>query len=216
MKVAIAIAGLPRKVEEGYNQFWKRLIEKYNPDVYLHFWEDEEFDKVLQFYNPKKYVLEKPQSFSEYINKLEGTEASYSLNKPYDLVGNLRGFPMFHSWQKVCEIVEGDYNYVIRGRYDLSGNCELERVDSNKINVSSWHWNNDLEICDDNLYVSNSDLYRKIHYDVFDNIVEDVLKIGKMDFQEKNYTRMIQRKNLYELVIKHPDLQFKLLRESKL
>jgi hypothetical protein len=68
-------------------------------------------------------------------------------------------------------------NTTISGN-DLSGNCELERVDSNKINVSSWHWNNDLEICDDNLYVSNSDLYRKIHYDVFDNIVEDVLKIG--------------------------------------
>jgi hypothetical protein len=30
MKVAIVISGLPRKVEEGYNQFWKQIIEKYN------------------------------------------------------------------------------------------------------------------------------------------------------------------------------------------
>ena len=47
MKVAIAISGLPRKVEEGYNQFWKQIIEKYNADVYLHFWEDEEYEKIL-------------------------------------------------------------------------------------------------------------------------------------------------------------------------
>ena len=91
----------------------------------------------------------------------------------------------------------------------------LENVDPNKINVSAWHWGGS-EICDDNLYVSNSDLYRKIHYDAFDNLIEDAVKLGRIYFQEKNFTRMIDRKGLYDLVVKQPDLKFDLLRENKL
>ena len=215
MKVAIAISGLPRKVEEGYNQFWKQIIEKYNTDVYLHFWEDEEYEKILSLYSPKKYISEKPFSFADYVNGLEADESLSRPTKPYDVAGNFRGFPMFHGWQKVCELIEGDYDYVIRGRYDLGGYCTLENVDPNKINVSAWHWGSS-EICDDNLYVSNSDLYRKIHYDAFDNLIEDAVKLGRIYFQEKNFTRMIDRKGLYDLVIKHPDLKFNLLRENKL
>lgn len=216
MKVAITISGLPRKVEEGYNQFWKSIIEKYNADVYLHFWEDEEYEKILSLYNPKKYISEKPFSFAEYVSGLEADEFLSRPTKPYDVAGNFRGFPMFHGWQKVCELVEGDYDYVIRGRYDLGGYCNLENVDNNKINVSAWHWGGGHEICDDNLYVSNLDLYKKIHSDAFDNLIEDAKEIGRIYFQEKNFTRMIQRKGLYDLVIKHPDLKFNLLRENKL
>ncbi len=216
MKVAIAISGLPRKVEEGYNQFWKSIIEKYNADVYLHFWEDEEYEKILSLYNPKKYICEKPFSFADYVNGLEADESLSRPTKPYDVAGNFRGFPMFHGWQKVCSLVEGDYDYVIRGRYDLGGSCKLEKIDKNKINVSSMHWGGGHEICDDNLCVSNSDLYRKIYYDAFDNLIEDAREIGRIYFQEKNFTRMIQRKGLYNLVVKNPDLQFNLLREEKL
>jgi len=215
MKVAIVISGLPRKVEEGYNQFWKSIIEKYNADVYLHFWEDEEYEKILSLYNPKKYISEKPFSFADYVNGLEADESLSRPTKPYDVAGNFRGFPMMHGWQKICELLDGEYDYVIRGRYDLDGYCNLENVDPNKINVSSWHWGNS-EICDDNLYVSNSDLYRKIHYDAFDNLIEDAVKIGRIYFQEKNFTRMIERKGLYNLVVKHPELKFDLLRENKL
>jgi hypothetical protein len=127
MKVAIAISGLPRKVEEGYNQFWKQIIEKYNADVYLHFWEDEEYKKILSLYNPKKYISEKPFSFADYVDGLEADESLSRPTKPYDVAGNFRGFPMLHGWQKVCELVEGDYDYVIRGRYDLGGYCNLEK-----------------------------------------------------------------------------------------
>jgi hypothetical protein len=46
--------------------------------------------------------------------------------------------------------------------------------------------------------------------------VEDTVKLGRIYFQEKNFTRMIDRKGLYDLVVKHPDLKFDLLRENKL
>jgi hypothetical protein len=214
MKTAIVISGLPRKVEEGYNQFWKPIIEKYNTDVYLHFWEDEEYQKVLSLYNPKKYISEKPFSFENYVNGLEADESLSRPTKPYDVAGNFRGFPMFHSWQRVSELVENDYDYVIRGRYDLAGYCNLQNVDKSKINISAWHWGRGHEICDDNLYVSNSELYKKIHSDAFDDLIENANSIGRIYFQEKNFTEMIKRKGLYHLVNKHSDLKFDLLREN--
>jgi len=216
MRVAIVISGLPRKVKEGYNQFWKSIIENYNADVYLHFWEDEEYEKILSVYNPKKYISEKPFSFAEYVDGLEADESLSRPTKPYDVAGNFRGFPMFHGWQKACKLIDEDYDYVIRGRYDLGGYCNLENVDPNKINVSAWHWGNGHDICDDNLFISNSKIYNEIHRDAFDNLIEDAMKIGRIYFQEKNFTRMIQRKGLHDLVVKHPDLKFDLLREDKL
>ena len=52
MKVALLLTGLARKVEEGYNHYWKHIIENYDTDVYLQFWEDEDYEKVLKIYNP--------------------------------------------------------------------------------------------------------------------------------------------------------------------
>ena len=52
MKVPLLLTGL-RKVEEGYNHYWKHIVENYDTDVYLQFWEDEDYEKVLKIYNPK-------------------------------------------------------------------------------------------------------------------------------------------------------------------
>ena len=41
MKVALLLTGLARKVEEGYNHYWKHIIENYDTDVYLQFWEEK-------------------------------------------------------------------------------------------------------------------------------------------------------------------------------
>ena len=36
MKVALLLSGLPRMVNEGYEQTWKHIIENYVTDVYMH------------------------------------------------------------------------------------------------------------------------------------------------------------------------------------
>ena len=215
MKVAICISGLPRKVQEGFDQFWSPIIQRYNPDIYLHFWQDEEHDKVLSTYKPKDYICQLPFSFAEYVEGLEADEAKSRPTQPYAVAGNFRGFPLFTSWQEVCKLIEGDYDYVVRGRYDLSGHCNLEKIDPSRVNVSSMHWGHS-NICDDNLYVSNSDLFRLVHYDAFDNLIEDARKIGRIYFQEMNFTRMLHRKSLGHLITKTDQLGFSLLREDKL
>ena len=36
MKIAIMLTGLARKVQEGYDSFWKGIIENNDVDLYLH------------------------------------------------------------------------------------------------------------------------------------------------------------------------------------
>ena len=45
MKVALMLTGLARKVEEGYEHYWKHIIDNHDVDFYLHCWKDEEWEK---------------------------------------------------------------------------------------------------------------------------------------------------------------------------
>ena len=215
MKVAVVISGLPRKVQEGYVSFWKDIIENYNADVYLHYWIDEDYKKISTLYSPKEFYAELPTSFAEYVQGLQADEDKSRPTKPYDVAGNFRGFPMFHGWQKASTLITEDYDYIIRGRYDLGGYCRLENLDKDKINITNSHWTNN-EICDDNLSVCNSNLYHKIYDDAFDNLIGNAKSIGRIYFQEKNFTNMLERKGLKDLVVKSNDIHFSLLRDNKL
>ena len=35
------LTGLARKVEDGYNNYWKHIIENHDVDLYLHAWESK-------------------------------------------------------------------------------------------------------------------------------------------------------------------------------
>ena len=52
------LTGLARKVEEGYKQYWKHIIDNNDVDLYLHCWKDEEYDEVKRIYNmlPYRYI----------------------------------------------------------------------------------------------------------------------------------------------------------------
>ena len=121
MKVALILSGLPRKVKEGYDKYWKHVIENYDTDVYLHFWEDEEYEKVLDVYSPKKYICEKPFSFSYYTENVESpNDAMARPNKKYGIAGNYTTFPMMWGWQVSYNLMDDyQYDYIIRSRYDV-------------------------------------------------------------------------------------------------
>ena len=42
MKVALMLTLCSEKVEEGYNNYWKYIIDNHDVDFYLHCWKDEE------------------------------------------------------------------------------------------------------------------------------------------------------------------------------
>jgi hypothetical protein len=224
MKVALLLTGLPRKVEEGYIHYWKHIVENYNTDVYLQYWEDEEYEKVLQVYKPVKYIQEKPFKFTKYK---EGINSFFAdgvrpddMSRPlpqYDVAGNFRGFPMFYSWQIGYNLIEGEYDCIIRSRYDLGTQnpIKLENLDLSKINISNWHWGGS-EIMDDNICITNQTLSDILFKNVFDEFIDYSKQTGKIFFQEKNFTEILNRKNLNNYICKTNELPFTLLREMGL
>ena len=66
------LTGLARKVEEGYQHYWKHIIDNHDVDFYLHCWEDEEYEKVKEVYpNPKYIYIQKPFKFTKYKEGIE-------------------------------------------------------------------------------------------------------------------------------------------------
>ena len=224
MKVALLLTGLPRKVQEGYDNCWKHIIENYDTDVYLQFWEDEDYEKVLEVYNPKKYICEKPFKFTNYkigINSYfaDGITPD-DMSRPipeYDVAGNFRGFPMFYSWQVGYNLIDDDYECIIRSRYDLGTPTPytLENLDLTKLNISAMHWPGS-PITDDNLCITSQPVADRLFSDVFDEFIYNAKKTGKITFQEKNFMEILNRKDLYKYVCKTNELPFQLLRENKL
>lgn len=218
MKVALLLTGLPRKVEEGYEHYWKNIVKNYDTDVYLHFWEDEEYEKVLQVYNPTKFVKEKPFKFTEY--RYGVVSPNDDMSRPleqYDVAGNFRALPMFHSWQKGYGLIEGEYDCIIRSRYDLGSPnpIKLENLDLTKINTSGAHWPG-AAIFDDNLCITNQSNANIIFKNIFNEFVTHIKSTGIINFAEKNFTEILERKGLFNDTIKTNELPFQLLRENKL
>jgi len=215
MKVALLLSGLARKVTEGFTSYWDPFIQKYNPDVYLHFWEDAEHGKVLQTYTPKKYICEKPFNFGIYQNEIISENDQFARpDKLYNVSGNFYSLPMFWGWQQVYNLVKGEYDYIIRSRYDIGWDhpIDLNLINPGYINVSNHHWSNS-EILDDNLVITNSHLASLLFKNVFDEFVTQINSEKKIYFAEKNYTNLIIRKDLYPKVKKVNEIPFKLLRE---
>jgi hypothetical protein len=201
MKVALLISGLARNVEEGYETYFKHIIENYKTDVYLHYWEDGEWEKVLKIYKPKKYVCVEPFPFTKYKYGVESPEPIHNhLAKPiqpYDVHGNYISLPMFYGWQSVYSLVEGNYDCVIRTRYDLGWDTPiyLENFDLNKINVSitgTAHKNT--LIVDDNIMVTNQSLSEKLLNDIFDFFTTYIKNKGVIYYPESNLTNILIEK----------------------
>ena len=222
MKVALMLTGLARKVKEGYHNYWKHIIDNHHVDLYLHCWEDDEWENVEKVYsNPKYIYIQKPFKFTKYREGIESPNDDKSRPlEDYDVWGNFRTFPMFYSWEKTyraLRVTRHKYDCIIRSRYDLGAgvDIDLNKLDMNKINISNQHWPNS-EITDDNLCILNQENADILFNDVFTEYIEHSKKIGYIEFAEKNFMNMLKRKNLYHLVNKSNDLPFDLLRDNKL
>ena len=222
MKVALMLTGLARKIEEGYKNYWKHIIDNNDVDLYLHCWEDEEYEKVEKVYPKYKYLhIEKPFKFTEYRKGIESPNDDKSRPlEEYDVWGNFRTFPMFYSWEETyrpLRVSRHQYDCVIRSRYDLGANIDIDlnKLDMDKINISNQHWP-DSEITDDNLCILNQKNADILLGDIFTEYVAHSKDIGYIEFAEKNFMNILKRKNLYHLVHKSNDLPFQLLRDNKL
>jgi hypothetical protein len=222
MKVALVISGLARKVEEGYTQYFKNIIDNYDTDVYLHYWEDtnyDEYKKVLDVYSPKKYIALKPFSFEKYqigISVANGMDSTSRPMPEYGIKGCFNSLPIFYGWQSAFNLIEEKYDCIIRSRYDI-GNDDmvfLDMLDLNKINISAHHWSGS-EIPDDNLLITNQLNANLLLSDIFDTHIKIIQSEKVIYFNEFNFMNILKEKKLYNLINKSNQLKFSLLREFK-
>jgi len=217
MKVALLLSGLARNVFEGYELYFKKIIDKYKADVYCHYWKDGDWKDVLNVYNPKKYICDNPFSFSKYKEGIDSPGDVFARPIfPYDVAGNFTALPMFYGWQRVYSLIDIEYDCIIKSRYDLGWESipELSALDLTKINISNYHWSHN-EILDDNLSIMNGELAKLLFSNIFDEFTNIIKKDKIIYFPEKNFTNLVINKNLYKFINKSNELPFKLLREFK-
>lgn len=225
MKVALMLTGLARKVQEGYDGYWKYIIDNNDVDLYLHAWEtkpdevtnNEDSDDVLKVYpNPKYINIQKPIKFTKYREGIKTPRDDKSRPlKDFDVFGNFRAFPMIYGWQETYKQIQESYDCIIRSRYDIAGdNLDISNFDLSKIYTSNYHWANS-NIHDDNFYISNQENSDKVFSNIFDNIVSYNREQGMMDGAEQNFTKYLERIGLVDIAEKSDKIKFDLLRDNK-
>ena len=228
MKVALILTGLARKVKEGYDSYWKTIIDNNDCDLYLHAWESnldgitnhEDSNLVKEIYPNAKYLyIETPFKFTKYREGIDNPQNDASRPLPeYDVYGNFRSFPMYYSWESTYKhVLESGVKYdcIIRSRYDMgNGFIKLDLLDLNKIYTCNFHYRGS-ETHDDNILITNMDNATKVFSNIFTDIVEYHKGIGYIGSAEHNFTNFLKRNNLIRICEKTDKINFKLLRDDK-
>lgn len=91
MKFALMLYGQPRFIKESFEFGWKKIIDKYNCDVYIHAWFDdtwinktlphyvlhksvsdsityETLTDIIRLYKPKSFIYEPPPIFEKIMH----------------------------------------------------------------------------------------------------------------------------------------------------
>ena len=64
MRVALIIGGLPRLYHKSL-EFWEKFIDNYNPDVFVHTWDNKQYYDIQLIehkFRPKLLVAEPPRT----------------------------------------------------------------------------------------------------------------------------------------------------------
>jgi len=158
MKIAICLSGQARNFKQSYNSLKTHLLDKYDCDVYFHAWKtphfestnfgfgntqytltDSDYNDLIQLYNPKKYIIEKPIVFdaSGYKCPIWRQPLNNTLS-------------MFYSIYKSIQLVDEKYDYIVRTRFDIDYskfNLELPQE-----GIILPEWNTDIRVKDRGYY----------------------------------------------------------------
>lgn len=150
MKVAIVLTGHMRCWKQVYPNFKQRLVERYDPDIFIETWEDEaywdphsqhgivkdapkvNFDDLRNTYRP---IAMRFDSYEKYQTSFEERAKQYSnfYHVPKNIISMLfklgRGILMLEDYMF---LTGKTYDLVIRMRPDLIFNEPLPQFDPNK------------------------------------------------------------------------------------
>lgn len=125
MKIALCFAGQARSFVKAFDYYKQNLLTHYDVDVYIHTWQFEEQQKLIDLYKCDVYKFELP---------LQG-----DYNKIYTNTPNAKRWPprnnylQFYSMNEVSKLVskEIQYDWVIRSRTDYALNVIIPFAELN-------------------------------------------------------------------------------------
>jgi hypothetical protein len=125
MKIALLLCGQARYFKDGYKSIKENIIDKYNPDIFIHTWryknkyaysapwnnlgkikiDLDDINEYIELYKPKKYMIENSLETipltKDYIKtsskytKYNFYSYLYSLNKCYNLIENKSDYNIY-------------------------------------------------------------------------------------------------------------------------
>jgi hypothetical protein len=140
VKVAVCISGQYRAYKQGYEYLKRNLLDKYDCDVFIHSWYNNNIypaDDVRDLYKPVSYAFQLP------ISKYEGYDETFT-NVPgagwYPPTATISMFQsMFRTLTMKCEheLKHGHYDWVVRTRFDyaLNGTIPFESIKRDKVYI---------------------------------------------------------------------------------
>jgi len=180
---------------KSYNNYKKKIIDhftklNYEIDVFIATYKNEQKNKIIKLYNPKKYI------FKDFINKNDDDK---------DLVRNkmfISGLYLCYSYAKVNKI---NYDLVLITRFDIYFMESFEnKLDLKKMNIVSIleHY----DTIDDNLYIFPYKIFNifirlcleniKLSRHKYKNLIEKIININYI----KNEYVCVSQLSFYKLI----------------
>lgn len=121
MKIALCLAGLTNNYETSYPILKRELLDKYNPDIYMHGWESDSNRKnqIINLYCPKKSLLEPQKNFNEEIESCKNVWKIKEAIEERERLFKMLSYT--YSRKKSFELIENEKEYecIIIARYDV-------------------------------------------------------------------------------------------------
>lgn len=220
MKAALVLGGYfnskqdsSSKGIDGFNHIKKNIFNKIETDVFIHSWQPELKDMIVDLYKPKNIISEPQIDFSPIVieRKLNQDYLNYfvKLGRPTE-----HKFSQFYSCSKAFELVRDyekkvgkDYDIIIKGRFDLGRiNRNISRefpvqcinfdpnLDMSKLYFA--YWEQQQYGPPDMWWYSNSKNMRKF-VDLYNKSVNDYWHIGSNFYKEFNDDQKFQIFNIH-------------------
>ena len=120
MKIALCLSGyfnsftdLTSKGIDGFDHLKRHVFNKGDVDVYIHSWDLKNEQQIRDLYNPKYAIFEPQIDFSNLIKEKDHNKIPNPPRTPQTIYSH------FYSTSQSFKLIEGNYDWVIKSRFDI-------------------------------------------------------------------------------------------------
>jgi hypothetical protein len=140
MKIAVCISGQYRAYKQGYEYLKRNLLDKYDCDIFIHSWFNNDIypaDNVRELYKPVRWSFQMPISDEEGYDDIFTNVPGAGWYPPTATISMF--YSMFQTLRMKCEyeLKHSHYDFVVRTRFDyaLNGVIPFNMLDTKNIYI---------------------------------------------------------------------------------